>query len=393
MNEKPGSPPHVAALIVAAGKGLRVGGPLPKQYREIDGESVLQRTLKAFSQHPEIQQVLPVIGPEDLPLYNEYVGALDGVDTPATGGNTRQQSVRNGLETLAKAGQAPEIVLVHDGARPFISPELIERVVEACLQGAAGVIPATPVTDTIKLVDPETDTIVKTLDRAALRAVQTPQAFQFDLLLNAHRTLAEESMTDDAALLEAMNITVVTVAGDTENMKITHSQDLEQQDSSPPIRLPRVGNGFDVHRFEPGDHVMLCGVRIPHNRSLAGHSDADVGLHALTDAVLGALGQGDIGDHFPPTDPKWAGASSDRFLAHAASLVPEQGGQLVHVDVTLICERPKIGRYRAAMKARVAEILSLDESCVSVKATTTEGLGFTGRREGIAAQATATVVI
>ena len=384
-------PPRVAALIVAAGRGTRAGDGPPKQYRMLAGRSVLARTLAAFADHPAVTSVQTVIGAQDTELYRSAVPGDLAASAPVTGGATRQDSVLAGLEALAASDTPPDVVLVHDAARPFVSPALIDRVIAPLIESQYAVVPALPVTDTVKRADPGTNVILETVDRTPLRRVQTPQGFRFADLLAAHRAQRGQELTDDAAVMEAAGHPVALVTGDPENVKLTTVQDFETAGRR--LAVTRTGMGFDVHRFEPGDHVTLCGVDIPHSARLAGHSDADVGLHALTDAVLGAIAEGDIGAHFPPTDPQWKGASSDRFLAHAARLVRDGGGEVLHVDVTLICERPKVGPHREAMRRRVADILGLDMSRVSIKATTTEQLGFTGRREGIAAQAVATVCL
>ncbi|MBU0723516.1 MAG: bifunctional 2-C-methyl-D-erythritol 4-phosphate cytidylyltransferase/2-C-methyl-D-erythritol 2,4-cyclodiphosphate synthase [Alphaproteobacteria bacterium] len=375
------------ALIVAAGRGHRLGGALPKQYLPLAGITVLRRTVQLFQAHPGIQQVRVVIHPDDALLYAE---ALNGIDLPAPihGGATRQDSVRLGLEALA--ADAPDSVLIQDAARPFADAALIDRVLDA-LADHPGAIPAIAVADTLKrAIDGRIET---TVPRTGLYRAQTPQGFRFADILAAHRACAGQELTDDASVLEAAGQTVVLVEGAEANVKITTAEDMMRAETLlGAARESRSASGFDVHRFAgSGDHVTLCGVSVPHDSALEGHSDADVGLHALTDALLGCIGAGDIGQHFPPSDPQWRGASSDRFLAHARSLVEARGGRIVHVDVTLICERPKIGPYRDAMVARVAEILRLSPDRVSVKATTTEQLGFTGRREGIAAQALATI--
>ena len=375
------------ALIVAAGRGHRLGGSLPKQYLPLAGQPVLRHTVKRFLAHPAVDAVRVVIHPDDRDLYNQAVGDL-GLGAPIAGGATRQDSVRLGLEALSK--DAPDLVLIQDAARPFIAPATIDAVL-AALECHAGAIPALPVADTLKRADGPR--IAATVPRDGLYRAQTPQGFRLAHILAAHRALAGQELTDDASLLEAAGQMVALVPGTEENFKITTAEDMMRAETLLGAGFEtRSASGFDVHRFaEGGDHVMLCGVPVPHERGLEGHSDADVGLHALTDALLGCIAAGDIGQHFPPTDPQWKGASSDRFLAHAAGLVAAKGGRIVHVDVTLICERPKIGPHREAMTARIADILGLAADRVSVKATTTEQLGFTGRREGIAAQAMATV--
>jgi 2-C-methyl-D-erythritol 4-phosphate cytidylyltransferase/2-C-methyl-D-erythritol 2,4-cyclodiphosphate synthase len=377
------------ALIVAAGRGRRFGDALPKQYQALLGRPVLRHTASAFLAHPRIDQVRVVIGADDAELYRDAVGDL-GLLAPVIGGAERQDSVRLGLESLLE--QPPALVLIHDAARPLVDAGVIARALDA-LATHDGAIAAVPVTDTVKKTDG--DTIVATIDRAQLWRAQTPQAFRFGAILEAHRATAGGALSDDAAVAERAGLKVGVSLGDEANLKITTQDDLARAERLLLARLgtPRVGNGFDVHRFGPGDHVMLCGVRVAHAQGLLGHSDADVGLHALTDAILGALGDGDIGEHFSPADPRWRGADSSVFLRDAARRVADRGGRIGHVDVTLICERPKVAPHRARMVARIAEILDIPATRVSVKATTTEGLGFTGRAEGIAGQATATVLL
>ena len=379
---------ETAALIVAAGRGHRLGGALPKQYLPLAGRPVLRYSLETFARHPAVDAVRVVIHRDDLELYEHAARGLDLL-SPVEGGATRQDSVRLGLESLGEV--RPARVLIHDAARPFADAGLIQRMVDA-LAATPGAIPALPVADTIKRgVE---GLVVETVDRHALWRAQTPQAFRYAEILAAHRAAAGRELTDDAAVAEAAGLAVGLVQGAEENFKVTTEADLSRAERLlAPAADIRCGNGYDVHRFGPGSQVMLCGIAVPHDQGLEGHSDADVGLHALTDAILGAIGAGDIGQHFPPSDPRWRGADSSRFLAHAASLLAERGGRLLSLDITVICERPKVGPYRAAMVARIAEILDLEPSRVSVKATTTEGLGFTGRREGIAAQATATVAL
>ncbi|UVF17479.1 bifunctional 2-C-methyl-D-erythritol 4-phosphate cytidylyltransferase/2-C-methyl-D-erythritol 2,4-cyclodiphosphate synthase [Microvirga terrae] len=388
----------VAALIVAAGRGSRAGEGIPKQYRLVQGQSVLARTLFAFASHPRISRTVVVIHPDDRAFYEAAIRALPSPESTVLpcvhGGTTRQDSVRNGLDALAASN--PEIVLVHDAARPFASSDLIDRAIEAGdLWGAA--VPGTPVTDTIKIVGDRSE-VVSTPDRSALRAVQTPQSFKFPLLLAAHRAAADadlHSFSDDGALAEWAGLKVHVFEGEPGNIKLTHPGDFQEAErrmrSRETTYLTRLGTGFDVHAFGEGDHVWLGGIKVPHDRGVIAHSDGDVILHALTDAILGALADGDIGTHFPPSHPQWRGASSDRFLAHAVELVRHRGGMVDHLDATLLCERPRLGPHREAMRQRIAEIAGLRLDQVSLKATTTEKLGFTGRREGIAAQAAATI--
>lgn len=375
------------ALVVAAGRGTRLGGALPKQYLPLAGKPLLRHSLEALCSHPAIDRVGVVYHPEDSACYAAASRGLDLLP-PVAGGAARQDSVRLGLESLAAL--APERVLIHDGARPFLDHAVIDRVLQA-LDEAPGAIPALPLSDTIKRG--ADGRVVATVDRASLWRAQTPQGFHYAAILAAHRAATGSDLSDDAAVAERAGMTVRLVAGSAANLKVTTAEDLAAAERTLSAGQGdiRTGQGFDVHAFGPGDHVWLCGIRVPHERALIGHSDADVGLHAATDAILGALGAGDIGMHFPPSDPQWRGAASDRFLRHAADLVSAAGGTVAHLDVTLICERPKIGPHRDAMVARIAEILGIPRQRVSVKATTTEKLGFTGRGEGIAAQAIATL--
>lgn len=394
----PTSPaPRTAALIVAAGRGHRVGAPLPKQYLGLSGLPLLRHTVERFVHHPGIGLVQVVIAEADLPLYDAAIAGLD-LSAPVTGGATRQRSVLNGLEALA--GQGIDLVAIHDAARPLVDADTISRTIEAASRdGVDGAIAAVPVADTLKRADGET-MVVATLARQSLWRAQTPQVFRYERILAAHRAVATlgddetTALTDDAAVAEKAGQRVALVESSERNFKITTNADLAraERELASPMET-RTGTGFDVHAFGPGDLVMLCGVAIPHTHALAGHSDADVALHALTDAVLGAIAAGDIGAHFPPSDPQWRGTSSDRFLRHAASLVSARGGRIINLDVTIICERPRVGPHRERMRARVAEILGIAVDRVAVKATTTERLGFTGRGEGIAAQAIATVAV
>jgi len=377
----------VYALVVAAGQGSRFGAPLPKQYLPLGGANILRHAVAAFVEHPRVANVLVAIRPEDRGLFDSSVSGL-AVMPPITGGATRQDSVRLGLEALVAF--RPHRVLIHDGARPFPDHQLVDRVIDA-LENVVAAIPCLPLRDTIKRA--EDGTIRETIDRSALWRAQTPQGFHFDTILAAHRAAIGRELTDDAAVAEAAGLTPAIVDGSEDNLKVTTQEDLAAAERLIAARQGdiRIGQGFDVHPFVPGDHLWICGVKVPHGMSLAGHSDADVGLHALTDAVLGAIGAGDIGMHFPPSDLRWRGAASDQFLRHAADLVRARGGAVAAVDVTVIGERPKIAPYRAAMVERIAAILGITPDRVSVKATTTEKLGFTGRAEGIAAQAVATV--
>jgi 2-C-methyl-D-erythritol 4-phosphate cytidylyltransferase/2-C-methyl-D-erythritol 2,4-cyclodiphosphate synthase len=394
-----------AALIVAAGQGRRAGAPTPKQYVALGGQTVLARTLGVFLGHPAVDHILVAIAPADRALYEQATAAAAGARRPSdsskllpvvAGGATRQRSVLNGLRALKP--QAPALVLIHDGARPFATPDIIDRVLGA-LQHVPAAIAALPVADTLKRAGAD-GRIIATVERAALWRAQTPQGFRYEAILAAHEAAAaagREDLTDDAAVAEWAGMAVELVQGSEDNVKLTTAEDMARAAvlAQTPATLPdiRTGQGFDVHRFTAGDHVWLCGMRISHGQALEGHSDADVALHALTDAMLGAIGDGDIGQHFPPTDPRWRGAASHLFLADAARRVRERGGTISNVDVTILCEAPKIAPHREVMRARIAEILAIDVTRVGVKATTTEGLGFTGRREGIAALATATVIL
>jgi 2-C-methyl-D-erythritol 4-phosphate cytidylyltransferase/2-C-methyl-D-erythritol 2,4-cyclodiphosphate synthase len=377
----------VYALVVAAGRGSRFGGNLPKQYLPLGGVSVLRHAVVRLADHPLITNVLVAIRPEDKTLFDNTLGGINVLPAVA-GGATRQDSVRLGLEVLA--AYRPDLVLIHDGARPFPDRQLVDRVIDGLGQAPAA-IPCLPLRDTIKRA--EDGNIRETIDRSTLWRAQTPQGFYFDAILAAHRCAIGRNLPDDAAVAEAAGLVPLVVEGSEENLKVTTPEDLAAAERLIASRQGdiRVGQGFDVHPFAPGDHLWICGVKIPHGMALAGHSDADVGLHALTDAVLGAIGAGDIGVHFPPGDPRWRGAASDQFLRHAAGLARARGGVVAAVDVTIICERPKISPHRAAMIGRIAAILGIAPDRVSVKATTTEKLGFTGRAEGIAAQAVATI--
>jgi 2-C-methyl-D-erythritol 4-phosphate cytidylyltransferase/2-C-methyl-D-erythritol 2,4-cyclodiphosphate synthase len=388
-----------AALIVAAGRGSRAAtnGAPPKQYALLAGRPVLEHSLRAFAAHPGIDAITVVIHPDDGPLYERAAEAFAArLARPVHGGRTRQESVRLGLEALAR--QAPDQVLIHDAARPLVEADVIARVCDA-LTKHAGAITAEPVADTLKRASAE-GTIAATLDRTGLWRAQTPQGFHFSAILAAHRRAAaegREDFTDDAALAEWAGLDVALVAGSSRNVKLTSAGDLAMAarllSPAPTTHEPRTGTGFDVHRFGPGDHVWLAGVRIAHTAGLEGHSDADAALHALTDAILGALGDGDIGEHFPPSDPTWRGAPSRLFVADAAARVAARGGRISNVDVTIVAQSPRIAPHRDAMREAIAGMLGIEASRVGVKATTTEELGFTGRREGLAALASATILL
>jgi 2-C-methyl-D-erythritol 4-phosphate cytidylyltransferase/2-C-methyl-D-erythritol 2,4-cyclodiphosphate synthase len=385
------SEPVIAAIIVAAGRGQRAGEGIPKQYRPMpDGgrDTVLARSISIFAENPAITKLCVVIHKDDVSLYEESLSNCNKTDNVSFvfGGDSRQESVLNGLTALADA--PPHGVFIHDAARPFASTELIAR----CMNGLSdkdGVVPALPVTDTLKKAD--NGLIGETVPRDGLFRAQTPQLFLFDKLFEAHKG-APQGLTDDAAVAEQAGLQVQLVAGEAQNIKLTTEEDFTM---NTPF-LPRTGSGFDVHRFDEAGsakEIMLCGVPVPHNRKIIGHSDADVGLHALTDAILGGLAEGDIGDHFPPSDTANKDRASSEFLTHALALATAKRARLTHIDLTLICEAPKIGPHRDAMRAGLSALTGLPLSAVSVKATTTEGLGFTGRGEGIAAQATATLLI
>ncbi len=391
----------IAALIVAAGRGMRVGdaGDRPKQYLPVGGVPVLTRTLAAFVDHPRIDVVQTVIHTDDRALYEAAISETPKLRPPTPGGATRQDSVRLGLRALQD--EAPDFVLIHDAARPFVDAASIDRLIDA-LQTADAAICALPVVDTLKTTDDDR-IIAKTVSRDGLWAAQTPQGFRYERILDAHQQAearAVTGLTDDAAAAEWAGLPVALVAGGVDNFKITTAADLDRAErlvatshQVKPAMETRIGNGFDVHAFTAGDHVMLGGIKIDHDRGLSGHSDADVVLHALTDALFGALGSGDIGSHFPPSDPQWHGAASRIFLEAAVRQVEERGGRIVNIDLTVICERPKVGPHRAVMRETIADICSMGPARVSVKATTTERLGFAGRGEGIAAMATVAIAL
>jgi len=377
----------VTALIVAAGKGERAGAGLPKQYRPIAGKPVLRWAVEAMARHGAIRDIRVVIGRDDEARFHEATAGI-ALGEPIIGGATRQESVRRGLEALAEQ-RPPEIVLIHDAARPFCPVAVIDRLLKA-LDRESAAVPALPAADT--LMRGKGRRLGETVDRTHLNRVQTPQAFHFQTILGAHRAKAQETFTDDATLVRAAHVGVVRVEGDETLSKLTLESDLARAEEWLGARLvPRTGMGFDVHAFAGDGPAMLGGIAVPHSRGLAGHSDADVVLHAITDALLGAAGLGDIGAHFPPSDPQWKGAASDTFLSSAAALLRERGAIIDHVDCTIIGEEPRIGPYRDAMRSRIADILGIAMDQVSIKATTTDGLGFTGRREGLAAQAVANI--
>lgn len=388
-----------AALIVAAGSGVRFGSAIPKQYLELAGKPLVRHAVEAFLRHPRISAVRVVIQAAQRDLYDAAMQGLSLAE-PIAGGATRQDSGRHGLEALAEAEDSlPDHVLIHDAARPLVDAATIERVCAALDRGPAA-LAAVPVVDTLKRS--HDGLCADTVDRTGLWRAQTPQGFHFQKILAAHRAAAGLALTDDAAVAERAGLPVALVLGSPDNIKVTTMEDLARAErllrgqgchDEPVHRLNdvRTGFGFDVHRLIPGDAVTLCNVAIPHSHRLEGHSDADVALHALTDALLGTIGAGDIGSHFPPSDPQWRGADSALFLRHAVDLIRERGGVIANADITILCERPRIGPHREAMRSRLSALLGIALDRVSVKATTTEELGFTGRSEGIAAQAVATV--
>ena len=372
----------VTALIVAAGSGSRMGGDLPKQFRRLGGKPVLRWAVEPFARHPAVREVRVVIAPGQADLAGAALAGL-AIGPFIEGGAERADSVRAGLQAVSS-----EAILVHDAARPFCPAGVIDRLV-ASLEFHDGAAPVLAVGDTLARATRE---IGEPVDRVGLVRVQTPQAFRTDALRRAYDRWAGSAPTDESTVLRAAGMTVAAVAGDPALDKLTAPADWARAEQwLAGSFTPRTGMGFDVHAFAGAGPIMLGGIAVPHSRGLAGHSDADVVLHAITDALLGAAGLGDIGEHFPPSDPRWKGAASDIFLAHAGQLLAAAGAIVDHVDCTIIAEEPKVGPYRAAMRARIAEILGVAVDQVSVKATTTEGLGFTGRREGIAAQAVASI--
>lgn len=371
---------RTVALLMAAGSGSRAGGSAPKQYRRIAGKALIAHAIDHLLR-AGANDIQVVIGEGQEAAYSEAVGARP-LPAPVIGGATRRQSVANGLETLARAGGV-ERVLIHDAARPFLYIEVWDRLI-AALDDAEVAIPALPGVDTTIRRDGTS------IPRDEILRVQTPQAFRFEAIRRAHATWTGGEASDDAQIARAAGLSVAIVAGDPALDKLTYEADFRRAEAA--LLSPRTGFGFDVHALAAGEELWLGGVRVPHDRGLKGHSDADVVLHALTDALLGTIAAGDIGLHFPPGDQRWRAAPSSRFLEHARDLVEREGARITHVDVTIVCEAPRIGPYRDAIRARIADLLRLPQSRVSIKATTTDGLGFTGRGEGIAAQAVATVL-
>ena len=374
---------RAAGLVVAAGKGVRAGGRITKQYASLGGKPLLRWSLEALRACPEVSRVIVVIDPADQVM---AAAAVEGLDVEiAEGGAVRTASVRAGLAALSR-GFKPEAVLIHDAARPGLTPEIVHSLL-AALAEADGAAPALPSPDALKRLDAN-GFVGEDVPRADLRRVQTPQAFRYEAIMRAYDNLAPDgAYEDDVAVARLSGLRVRLVDGDFKLAKVTFAEDFVMAAHMLAPATPLIGAGFDAHRFAPGDHVVLCGVKIPHGAGLLGHSDADAAWHALTDAILGAIGEGDIGEHFPPNDMRWRGASSELFLRHAADLAAKSGATISNVDITLMCEAPKIKPHREAMRLRTAEVLGLPLARVSVKATTTEGLGFLGRREGLAAQA------
>ena len=375
------------AVVLAGGVGARLGGDIPKQYLDLAGRALLRHSIETFLDHPAIDKVRCVIRSQDRELYKAAVAGLP-ILNPITGGENRQESARLGLESLAN--DSPDTVLIHDAARPFVDFEMINRTLAGLVEHSA-VLPAIPLSDTLKRIDGLK--VVKTIEREGLWRAQTPQGYRYQQILSAHQTMVGEALTDDSTVAARAGLEIALVMGNENNIKITTTEDLQRARltlTGKPFDV-RVGIGFDVHRFGLGSEIMLCGVAVPSDRGLEGHSDADVGLHAVTDALLGAVAAGDIGTHFPPSDPQWRDTPSEVFVRLAADLIRTKEGEISHIDVTIICEQPSISPHRTAMITRIAEILYISNDRVSVKATTTEGLGFTGRGDGIAVQALATV--
>ncbi len=378
-----GGPMSIVALIVAAGKGVRTGEEVPKQFAHLAGKALVAHAVDAFAAHPKIDRIFVVFGEGQVESLADALGDRV-IEGSVIGGIERQDSVRAGLEAIGSAHS----VLIHDAARPLLPAAVIDRLIEA-LDTHDGAVPVLPVVDTLARND---DGLGDVVDRNGLARVQTPQAFRFDAIMTSHQHWTGGNASDDAQIARKAGFSIATVAGDVSLEKITHKGDLDRLEKQLAATLvSRTGMGYDVHRLERGPQLWLCGLLIPHDKGLSGHSDADVALHALTDALLGAAAEGDIGDHFPPSDPQWRGADSSRFIEYARDLIVAKGGVIDHVDLTIICEAPKVGPHRSAMRARLAELLRVPLDAVSVKATTTEGLGFAGRGEGIAAQAVATI--
>jgi 2-C-methyl-D-erythritol 4-phosphate cytidylyltransferase/2-C-methyl-D-erythritol 2,4-cyclodiphosphate synthase len=376
----------ISAIIAAAGSGVRAGGDLPKQYQSLGGVSMLESSIKAFYNNKLIDSICVVISPEHKPFFDNINKKFDDKIIYAYGGKLRQDSVLEGLLKLKE--HKPDMVLIHDGARPFVSEKIINNVVNA-LEGADAVLPAVKVVDTIKFVDE--GIVKKTPDRNNLYSAQTPQGFKYELILNLHEKYKGKGFTDDVALAENDGIEIKIVEGDHANYKVTTSEDINRLAMK--NKRTHIGTGFDVHQFEEGDGVILCGIKVPYSKKLKGHSDADCAWHALTDALLGAVGLGDIGEHFPDSDNKWKGADSSVFLKFAAEEIRKKGGEINNVDITIICEEPKLKLHKQNMKNNTAKLLNISSEQVNIKATTTEQLGFLGRKEGLAAQASVSILI
>ena len=378
------------AMILGAGRGRRMGSSIPKQYISLGRDNPMRRSLKVFYDHPEVNDILPIIHADDINMFEETSSDIK-IMSPVIGGNTRQESVRAGLNFLSTLTITPEIVLIHDSVRPFVTQSLISSVIFS-LKDNVGVIPALPITDTVKKSCTNRK-IHKTLNRSKLWRTQTPQGFRFNEILAAHEEFKSEKVSDDSEILEYTGAEIALIDGEEANIKITTPEDFKVLGINQQARETRIGQGFDAHRFGPGHSLSLCGVLVPHEYSLEGHSDADVALHALTDAILGAMSEGDIGTHFPSSNEEIKGLESKVFLKKAMHILEKRGGTLTNVDITIICEVPKINASHQKMVKNVSDILCISEGRVSIKATTTDGMGFTGRREGIAAQAIATIII
>jgi 2-C-methyl-D-erythritol 4-phosphate cytidylyltransferase/2-C-methyl-D-erythritol 2,4-cyclodiphosphate synthase len=393
MNKpKSSEQPDCVALIVSSGRGHRFGGEIPKQYLKLGGQSVLVHSIKIFQSHPRIEKIRVVIHPDDQELYDDAVLDLVLLN-PIFGGDTRQDSVRLGLESFHDI--TPKSILIHDAARPFINTHIINQLLETLDEGELGVIPGILQTDTLKRA--KNNIVTDTIDRTDLWSVQTPQAFNYQAILKAHRYAGDTQSTDDSSIMEQSGTKVIIIQGSNENFKITIADDLTRGERclllNEAQKVTRIGIGFDVHRFESGKSVILCGIEIPFSKSLEGHSDADVGMHAITDALFGAIGVGDIGLFFPPNDPQWKDVSSDVFLSRAGKEIANYGAAITNIDLTIICEAPKIANYRDLMRNNIANILNISYAQINIKGTTTERLGFTGRGEGIAAEAVASVTM
>ena len=380
------------ALVVAAGRGNRFGGEIPKQYVKLNGLSLLTRCLNILGSHPRIKHIRVVIHPDDIELYTEATKGIKLLE-PVFGGDQRQESVRLGLESYKDIN--PKHVLIHDAARPFFTGDIIDALLTSLEDHNLASIPGLLIKDSLKRV--KNNTVIDSVDRTNLWQAQTPQGFNYETIMAAHKATKGLALTDDAAIAEANGVKVQIIEGSSQNFKVTTCQDLvrgkQLLNLNKENKIIRIGIGTDVHSFKPGKSVTLCGIKIPFNKSLKGHSDADVAMHAITDALLGAVGAGDIGLIFPPSDPKWKNCASEIFLTRAGNEINQRDGNIINIDLTIICEKPKINSYRDKMQNNIAKILEITCDKVNIKATTTEQLGFTGRGEGIAAQAVAGVQI